>query len=146
MQMRAGGLAAVPEPSEHIPSTNMIVQPHLYASVLQVRIRHVAIGGNLQNDMVSRNVIECDWGQDPRCIVRYSIRHFRDLSVRHGEDRFSPAPPVVVLIEGCTVMTRIAVGADFDPVNCETFSRINVAVNRCDGTAMGGVVRRAIPG
>lgn len=41
MQMRVGRIAGVSEQCEHISSTNSIVQPHLDASILKVRIRDV---------------------------------------------------------------------------------------------------------
>lgn len=97
VQMRAGRVAAVSEQRQNISSMNMIVQPHLDASILQVRIGDVPISGNLQNNVVSSNVIKSDGRQNAWCIVRYSIYHFRDLSIRHGKDRFAPAPPILIL-------------------------------------------------
>src|ERR1700736_5609068 len=99
--MRASCVATVSKQREHISSMNMVVQAHLYASIFQVRIRHVPIWADLQNHMVSSDVIECDGGQNTWCIVGYSVHHSRDFSIRHGEDRFAPAPPV--LISRCTI-------------------------------------------
>src|SRR5258708_6971105 len=102
--MSAGGAAAVSEKREHVSAMDTIVQTHFDASILQVGIGHVAVRGNLQDDVVTSDVVEGDRRKNARGIVWDSVHHFGDLSIRHGEDGFAPAPPIVISSEGCTVV------------------------------------------
>src|SRR5579859_6720793 len=144
--MGSGGVAAVSEERECVSAMDMIVGMDLDAPILQMRIGDVAIRRNLKNDVVSGNVVEGDMRQSRRSVVWDSVHHFGDLSVGDGEDGFAPSPPVVILSAGCAVVTGIPVGADFDPVNGEAFCGMRVSVDGGDGTAMVGVIHRALPG
>ncbi len=124
VQMRTGRVAAVSQEREEVSSMNAVMQPYFDASLLQVGICDVPIRSNLQDDMVPPDVVECDGRQSTRCVVRYSVHDFRDLSIRDGEERFAPAPPV--FIARCAIVTRIAVRTDLDPSR----SRI-VPPNKC---------------
>src|SRR5258708_25495435 len=145
MQMSSGRVAAVSEQGECVSAMDMIVRMDLDAPILQMRIGDVAIGRNLKNDVVSGNVIDGDGRQNPRGVVWDSVHHFGDLSVGNSEHRLTPSPPIIILSAGCAVVTGIAVGADFDPVNGEAFCGIGVTVDGGDGTAMVGVIHRAVP-
>ena len=56
--MRAGRVAAISEERKGVSTMNIIVRPDLDASILQVRIGNEAIGGDLKDDVVSRNIVE----------------------------------------------------------------------------------------
>src|SRR5579859_7382013 len=144
MQMRAGGVSAVAEQRENISTMNVRPSPHLNASFFKVGISYEAVGRNLDNNVIPTDIIQRNWRQDLRNIVRKFIHYLGDLSICHGEDQFSPAPPVLIL---CTaVVTRVAVRADFDPINGKTFRRIDVSIDGENAATVIGIVHRSVAG
>ena len=77
-------------------------------------------------------------------IVGKFIHYFRDFTVDHSENWLAPTPPIFVLRS--SVMTRVAVGPDLDPVNRKAFRRVDVTINGKNAAAMVGIVSRTIAG
>jgi len=117
MQVRAGRVAAVSKHGQRITRMHPIMHPCLDASILQVRVGHVAVGSDLQDHVIASDVVERDRREHAGHVVRDSINNFGDLALGDGEDRLAPAPPVV--IARGAVVTRIAIRAHLDPVNRE---------------------------
>src|SRR5271156_3621391 len=123
MQVRTSCVAAISEPSQNIPTAYVIMDSNLDASRLQVRKRDIAVGGDTNDDVVSRDVIESDrLRQDAGCILRYSIHNLGYFSIRHGKNWLAIAPPIFVA-RGSVM--RVPIRTNFDPVNGEPLWRIN---------------------
>src|SRR5208282_1082270 len=104
----------------------------------------VAVGSDAKNDVVADNVIKSNLlGENARRVLRYAVEHLRDFAVRYSVDRFTVAPPV--FIAGDSVMMRIPVGADFDPIGREPLSYVNLAVYGRDRATVARIVRGAVP-
>src|SRR6516164_7590916 len=142
VQVRASRVAAVPEECERISSVDMVAGSHLDASSLQMSERDETVSCNLQNDVISGNVVQRDRRHNARSVVGKLVHNFRDLPVCYGKNRLAPTPPVFVV--SCPVVTRIAVWPDLDPVNSKAFRRVDVTINCKNTAAVIRIVRRTI--
>src|SRR5271166_3928112 len=107
-------------------------------------IRNVAVGCDAEDDIVAGDVAKSDLlRQHPRRVFWYPVQYLSDLAVCHSANRFTIPPPV--FIARGTVMMRIPVGANLDPIGREPLGRVNVPVDRRDGAAMARIVRGAFP-
>jgi hypothetical protein len=79
-----------------------------------------------------------------RGVFRYSVYNLCDFSVGDGMDRFAVTPPIFVA--SSSVMMRIPVGANFDPIDRESLRYVDAAVDRGDGATVVGVIGRALTG
>src|ERR1035437_272344 len=103
-----------------------------------------AVESDAKNDVVADNVIQSDLlGENARRVLRYSVEHLSDFAVRYSVNRLAVAPPV--FIASGSVMMRIPVGADFDPIGREPLRYVNLAVDRRDRATVARIVRGAVP-
>src|ERR1035437_2776699 len=104
----------------------------------------VAVESDAKNDVVADNFIQSDLlGENARRVLRYSVEHLSDFAVRYSVNRLAVAPPVFIATG--SVMMRIPVGPDFDPIGRAPLRYVNMAVGRRDRATVARIVRGAVP-
>src|ERR1035441_5981788 len=104
----------------------------------------VAVESDAKNDVVADNVIKSNLlGENARRVLRYSVEHLSDFAVRYSVNRVAVATPV--FMASGSVMMRIPVGPDFDPIGREPLRYVNLAVDRRDRATVARIVRGSVP-